>query len=118
MCQRLAKEFNYYIIKSRSLKKVFLSIKGIYYQAEIQGQTATWIVPYIFTQKMPADVDYKVMLTFLEFYETLMKFVNYKLFKSISLKYPPKVDQGLESKLDSFSYSTMVVENADEGIEN
>ena len=28
--------------------QVFLSIKGIYYQIELQGQTITWIVPYVF----------------------------------------------------------------------
>lgn len=36
-CIKLSREFNLYIIKSKSLKKVFLSIKGIYYQAEVQG---------------------------------------------------------------------------------
>lgn len=27
---------------------MFLSIKGIYYQAEVLGQTITWLVPYQF----------------------------------------------------------------------
>jgi pescadillo protein len=31
-CDRLAREFMQYVIKSGSLRKVFLSIKGIYYQ--------------------------------------------------------------------------------------
>lgn len=118
LCVRLAKEFNYYVIKSRSLRKVFLSIKGIYYQAEIQGQTVTWIVPYQFTQKLPADVDYKVMLTFLEFYETLVKFVNFKLYSSIDLVYPPKIDQNMEKNMDSFSYSTMIADNKEGNIES
>lgn len=116
-CMKLAKEFDLYVIKSRSLRKVFLSIKGIYYQAEIQGQTVTWIVPYHFTQKLPADVDYKVMLTFLEFYETMVKFVNFKLYSSLNLKYPPIVNTQLEANLDSFSYSTMTVENKENSIE-
>lgn len=30
------------------LLQVFLSIKGIYYQAEVLGQTITWLVPYQF----------------------------------------------------------------------
>ena len=98
-CARLAKEFNFYVIKSRSLRKVFLSIKGIYYQADIQGQAVTWIVPYQFTQKLPADVDYKVMLTFLEFYETMLKFTNFKLYSSINLKYPPQINVELEENL-------------------
>lgn len=47
--KRLAKEFQHYIIVSHSLRKVFLSIKGIYYQAEVQGQALTWLVPYRFS---------------------------------------------------------------------
>jgi len=39
------------------------------------------------------DVDYRVMRTFLEFYEVLVGFVNYKLFHSLGLKYPPKLDE-------------------------
>ena len=49
-CQRLLAEFQNYIIQSGSLKKSFLSIKGIYYQAEIRGQSVTWIAPYQFSQ--------------------------------------------------------------------
>lgn len=29
-------------------QKVFISIKGIYYQAEVMGQLVTWLVPYQF----------------------------------------------------------------------
>jgi pescadillo protein len=49
-CHRLSKEFMNYIVQSHSLRKVFLSIKGIYYQATIMGQVVTWIMPYIFSQ--------------------------------------------------------------------
>lgn len=116
-CARLAKEFNFYVVKSRSLRKVFLSIKGIYYQADVQGQTVTWITPYQFTQKLPADVDYRVMLTFLEFYETMLKFVNFKLYSSLNLKYPPKINKEVEDNQDSFSYQTMIVENKENSVE-
>lgn len=51
-CKRLTVEFMHYIIESKSLRKVFLSIKGIYYQADIKGQIVTWITPYNFTQKV------------------------------------------------------------------
>jgi pescadillo protein len=49
-CQRLAAEFQTFCILSGCLKHVFLSIKGIYYQAEIRGQKITWITPYQFSQ--------------------------------------------------------------------
>nr|GEU76986.1 ribonuclease H-like domain-containing protein [Tanacetum cinerariifolium] len=46
---------------------------------------------------MPLDVDYKIMLTFLEFYETLLGFLDFNLYKSIYLKYPPILDSRLKA---------------------
>jgi hypothetical protein len=40
---------------------------------------------------MPSDVDFRVMLTFVEFYNTLIGFVNFKLYHTLGLCYPPKV---------------------------
>ena len=84
-CQRLSAEFQHYVLVSRSLRKTFLSIKGIYYQAEIMGQEITWIVPYQFSQNVPTNVDFRVMATFLELYETLLGFVNFKLYSDANL---------------------------------
>ncbi|KAJ1733936.1 mRNA-binding ribosome synthesis protein nop7 [Coemansia biformis] len=95
-CKRLSTEFMHYVIHTHALRKVFLSIKGIYYQAEIQGQSITWIVPYQFSQQVPTDVDFRVMATFLQFYQTLLGFVNYRLFTAVNLTYPPRLDQALE----------------------
>ena len=39
----------------------------------MQGQTVTWLVPHALSLVLPADVDYRVMLTFLEFYSTMLK---------------------------------------------
>eukprot|EP00795_Rhopilema_esculentum_P015350 gene15350-6582_t len=71
--------------------KVFISIKGIYYQVEIQGQPVTWIVPHQYTYEPPSDVDFRVMLTFLEFYTTLLGFINFHLYHSMNIHYPPKL---------------------------
>ncbi|EXJ71176.1 uncharacterized protein A1O5_06170 [Cladophialophora psammophila CBS 110553] len=91
-CQRLCHEFEHYLIATNSLRKSFLSIKGIYYQATIQGQDVMWLVPYKFVQRVTQDVDYRIMGTFVEFYCTLLGFVNYRLYTSIGLVYPPKFD--------------------------
>ena len=91
-CQRLCHEFEHYLIVSHSLRKSFLSIKGIYYQATIQGQDIMWLVPYRFVQQVSGDIDYRIMGTFVEFYCTLLGFVNYRLYTSINLVYPPKFD--------------------------
>lgn len=49
------------------------------------GQNVTWLAPYQFNQRLPFNVDYKVMNTFLEFYIALLKFVNFKLFSDIGV---------------------------------
>ncbi|KAI1293855.1 Pescadillo -like protein [Halotydeus destructor] len=93
--RKLTVEFMHYIIEAKALRKVFVSIKGYYYQAEIMGQAVTWVVPHDFVLSRVPDVDYKVLMTFTEFYITLMGFVNYKLFSSINLCYPPKSAVGI-----------------------
>uniref|UniRef100_A0A8C0DBZ4 Pescadillo homolog n=1 Tax=Balaenoptera musculus TaxID=9771 RepID=A0A8C0DBZ4_BALMU len=177
LCHRLAVEFMHYVIAARALRKVFLSIKGIYYQAEVLGQPIVWITPYTFSHdhplygtgiwhwppgqslgplsraslvprmllggttphglfswgralkagppwgsswslgirsphpawvvsaifaltllmrllctQHPTDVDYRVMATFTEFYTTLLGFVNFRLYQSLNLHYPPKLE--------------------------
>ncbi|KAF8078453.1 Pescadillo N-terminus-domain-containing protein [Lyophyllum atratum] len=84
-CSRLSAEWQLYVMHSRSLRKSFLSIKGVYYQAEVMDQTVTWLVPYQFTQNIPTDVDVRVMLTFLELYQTLLGFVFFKLYTDAGL---------------------------------
>lgn len=78
-----------FVIKKNALRKVFVSIKGIYYQCEILGQKINYIVPFKYPASLPFDVDYRVMSTFLDFYLVLLKFVNFKLYSSISVQYPP-----------------------------
>ncbi|KAG1755119.1 Pescadillo N-terminus-domain-containing protein [Suillus paluster] len=93
-CARLAAEWQLYVMHTRSLRKVFLSIKGVYYQAEVMDQNVTWLVPYQFPQNIPSDVDVRVMLTFLELYQTLLGFVFFKLYTDAGLVYPPPLDSG------------------------
>jgi len=97
-CERLCQEFQQYLIVSHSLRKSFLSIKGIYYQANIQGEDILWLVPYKFNQRIMGDIDFRIMGTFVEFYMTLLSFVNYRLYTSIGLKYPPKFDQLMDEQ--------------------
>ncbi|CAN4084510.1 unnamed protein product [Withania somnifera] len=96
-CRRLGHEWQAYISRTHRLRKTFISVKGIYYQAEVDGQKITWLTPHALQQVLPDDVDYNIMLTFLEFYETLLAFVNFKLYHSINVKYPPILDPRLEA---------------------
>jgi len=51
-CSKLAAEWQLYVMRTRSLRKVFLSVKGIYFQANVKGEIITWLVPYMFTQNV------------------------------------------------------------------
>lgn len=90
LSRKVTLEFMHYVIHTKSLRKVFISIKGYYYQAEIMGQKITWIVPHQFVIDRVTNVDMNVMKTFTEFYITLLGFINYRLFTSMNALYPPQ----------------------------
>jgi pescadillo protein len=95
LCTRLVREWEKYIVLSGALQRVFVSVKGIYYQAVVHGERVTWLVPHKFNQYMPKDVDFRLISTFLEFYTVAAKFVMFKLYHELGLVYPPKLDQQL-----------------------
>ncbi|KAF1982554.1 hypothetical protein K402DRAFT_362682 [Aulographum hederae CBS 113979] len=114
LCQRLCYEFEHYLIVSKSLRKSFLSIKGVYYQATIQGQDILWVVPYRFVQKTAGDIDFRIMGTFIEFYTTLLGFVNFRLYTTIGLVYPPKFNKASDEKggeLGAFTLEGKAIES-------
>ena len=84
-CQRLVREWDMYVIKSKSLRKTFISIKGIYYQAEVMGEKITW-------------------LTFLDFYEVFLSFVFFRLYGSLGLRYPPTISSE-KDEMGAYLYS-------------
>ncbi|SCU97970.1 LADA_0H09670g1_1 [Lachancea dasiensis] len=90
--QTICNQWLAYVSRERAVRKVFVSIKGVYYQASVKGEEIRWLVPYKFPENVPSDVDFRIMLTFLEFYSTLMHFVLYKLYTESGLTYPPKLD--------------------------
>ena len=94
--ERLSREFKSYCMRTHALRKVFISVKGIYYEANVEGEDVTWLEPHAVAQTMPEDVDYRVMLTFLEFYHDLMSFVNFKLYKDAGLQYPPMLNEEMD----------------------
>jgi len=109
-CLKLAREWQNYVFYAHCLSKVFVSIKGIYYQARVQDQPITWLVPHKFSHPIPGDVDYRMMVTFLTFYQTAIKFVNFKLYHDAGLHYPPKLDlikDAAENGLQLFLFQTI-----------
>ena len=74
------------------------------------GQTVTWITPYKFNKDVPQNVDFRIMDTFLLFYTTLLGFLNFRLYKSLNLLYPPKLD--LNKDAQDAGLSALIVESA------
>ena len=89
---KLYDDFLLYVTSTGRLRKVFASIKGFYFQAELAGGVAvTWLQPHRFAPTMPEEVDFKVLVTFDQWYRTLQKFVNFKLYSMEGWCYPPTV---------------------------
>jgi len=76
------------------------------------NQKVTYLIPYKYPANLPIDVDYRVMTTFLDFYIVLIKFVNYKLYSSIGLQYPP-VESDL-STYQGYQFEKIPTENNDD----
>jgi pescadillo protein len=98
MIERLVKEWKKLVQETSALRKVFVSIKGYYFQADIKGVPVTWLVPHKAVQNTPEDIDYFVMTTFLEFYEALVRCVNFKVYKEEKIVYPPTFTEDDEAK--------------------
>ncbi|GFE54666.1 pescadillo N-terminus family protein [Babesia ovis] len=90
-CHQHLQHFLKYVSETRCLKKTFISIKGFYFQAEILGETVTWILPHCFSQALPDEVDFNVIATFVEYYLELVKLVNFKLYSMVGMSYPPVI---------------------------
>ncbi|KAL4002586.1 Pescadillo N-terminus family protein [Acanthocheilonema viteae] len=100
------------------------------------GERVTWIVGHDRGVGHVSEVDFSVMATFAEFYVTMLEFVNFRLYQSIGLFYPPKLafksdksdddDQTEQGKVYSLacplskfdSYEEQIDANIDDAIHN
>ena len=112
LCRRLTIEFMHFVIQSKALRKVFVSIKGYYFQAEIKGELVTWIVPhyYPYQPQAKSEVDFRIMAVFVEFYTIMCGFTNFRLFHSLNLQYPPQFNVSLDSEQSQANEDVFVSE--------
>ncbi|ODV62163.1 mRNA-binding ribosome synthesis protein NOP7 ASCRUDRAFT_74604 [Ascoidea rubescens DSM 1968] len=110
-CETICNQWLTFVARERCLKKVFVSIKGIYYQANIKGQNILWLSPYKFPQNIPSDIDFRIMSTFLEFYITLLNFILFKLYTDNGLVFPPKLDGFKTKTIGGLSSFILELEN-------
>ncbi|EJT52329.1 hypothetical protein A1Q1_04540 [Trichosporon asahii var. asahii CBS 2479] len=116
-CSRLINEWKVWAIRTHSLRKVFLGIKGVYYECEVPGHggdlvNVRWLEGFEFQQHVPHDVDFRILLTFLELYRTLTSFVLYKLYTDENLVYPPPLDVEQDEKGETVGAFRLVEKKA------
>uniref|UniRef100_A0A914YT64 Pescadillo homolog n=1 Tax=Panagrolaimus superbus TaxID=310955 RepID=A0A914YT64_9BILA len=99
-CRRLTAEFLHYVIEAQCLTKVFVSIKGTYFQAQIMGEKVTWLMGHQRSVGRVQDVDFATLANFVDFYTTALSFINFRLYKSIGLLYPPKLARSKNANSD------------------
>ncbi|WVF72045.1 hypothetical protein IAT40_006857 [Kwoniella sp. CBS 6097] len=121
-CSRLISEWKVWAIRTHSLKKVFLGIKGVYYECDVPGQggenvRVRWLEGYEFQQHVPTDVDFRILLTFLDLYRTLINFTLFKLYTEENLVYPPPLDVELDERGESVGAFRLVEKKAAEGVD-
>ncbi len=75
------------------------------------GQTVTWIVPHPFAYAKPENVDFRLMSIFVDFYTTMLGFINFRLFHKLNLKYPPAL-VGFSTESQDKTDKTEEVNNA------
>ncbi|XP_058462497.1 pescadillo homolog [Malaya genurostris] len=112
LARRLTIEFMHYIIAAKAIRKVFVSIKGYYFQADIKGELVTWIVPHYFPYQPQKKeyVDFKIMRCFADFFTIMAGFVNFRLYNSLNLVYPPKFSVSIDSDESRTNEQTFVSE--------
>eukprot|EP00698_Gefionella_okellyi_P025147 TRINITY_DN9095_c0_g1_i1.p1 TRINITY_DN9095_c0_g1~~TRINITY_DN9095_c0_g1_i1.p1 ORF type:complete len:542 (-),score=73.58 TRINITY_DN9095_c0_g1_i1:139-1719(-) len=102
---RLVAEWQCWVIATRALRKVFLSIKGVYFQIDIRGVSVTWIAPWPFQLRIPKSVDATVLMTFNDLHAALLRFVMFRIFSDTGRAYPPQ-SAGLPPSAPLFAINT------------
>ena len=92
-CRKLLAEFHYYVARTGCLNAAFISVSGFYFMATLEGEKVLWLIPHSFPIPRDSEVDFSVMLNFLELYEHLLGFMNKHFFIKIGMKYPPVYDE-------------------------
>ena len=62
-------------------------------------------MPHKFAQDLPGDVDFHVMLTFLDFYHVFLRFVLDRLSSAAGMPSPPSID-ALTAEIDALTADT------------
>jgi len=103
-------DFLAYVAKTHLLSRAFISIKGYYYEVFIHGQRIIFLMPHEYASKFPEGIQQYVLVTFLEFYVELMRFIMHKLNRDWTRDEEQKdrdVEDNAEANVADFDQSHM-----------
>eukprot|EP00746_Dinoflagellata_sp_MGD_P146202 gnl/MRDRNA2_/MRDRNA2_78713_c0_seq1.p1 gnl/MRDRNA2_/MRDRNA2_78713_c0~~gnl/MRDRNA2_/MRDRNA2_78713_c0_seq1.p1 ORF type:complete len:336 (+),score=52.20 gnl/MRDRNA2_/MRDRNA2_78713_c0_seq1:4-1011(+) len=90
--KKLYQEFQFFVVRTRALRKVYASAKGYYFQGHVMGHAVTWLAPQLVTRGVLKGVNFKFMETMVDFQRSFMKFVNFRLYHGQGWAYPDRHD--------------------------
>lgn len=107
-------EWNQYVKNAKVLSKGFISIKGYYFEAIVRNERVRWLSPHEYAHKFPSGIQQYVMLSFLEFYVELMKFIliklNAELKKEQEEEEKNEVEGAAVANVEDFTLSAVALE--------
>lgn len=109
----ICSEWTQYVKKAKILSKGFISIKGYYFEAIVRNERVRWLCPHEYAHKFPSGIQQYVMISFLEFYLEVMKFILIKL--NAELKHEQEEEEkneteGVNINVEDFSLSAASLE--------
>lgn len=102
----IVKQWNDFVGKSQTLTKAFISIKGYYFEAIVKGERVRWLTPHEYASKFPSGVQQYILITFLEFYLELVRFVLFRLEHDFNKEVEERIrieDEGGEPNAENFA---------------
>lgn len=106
-------DWNEFVAASQILTKGFISIKGYYYEALVKGERVRWLAPHEYAHKFPSGIQQYILITFLEFYIEMMRFVLYKLtsdWQRDQADQEKVEEEGLNANAEDFTSANMVTQ--------
>eukprot|EP00758_Cryptobia_borreli_P004577 Tbor_TRINITY_DN4466_c0_g2::TRINITY_DN4466_c0_g2_i1::g.7987::m.7987/K14843/PES1, NOP7; pescadillo len=77
--KEIVKDWMNYVARAQILTRSLISIKGYYYEAVVKGERVRWVMPHEYASKFPTGIQQYILISFLEFYIEMMRFVLFKL---------------------------------------
>ena len=98
-CKEISSRWRDIVAAKRALRKGFISIRGFFYEAVLDdyaSQAVRWLEPHNLASSKPSKaIEHRVMLNYLEFYISFLKFVCFKLESDMNREIVAKAEEAI-----------------------